>query len=93
MSKTPSPIFQIQSSARCLGGCIFPVPEEIVYSFFNILLNIFWDSINLAYVSKLEEESLVYDYILTSQRESHSVPDIDIFPTLCLFCLIWSYRE
>ena len=26
----------------CLGGCIFPVPQEIVCSFFNILFDIFW---------------------------------------------------
>ena len=26
----------------CLGGYIFPVPEEVVCSFFNILFDIFW---------------------------------------------------
>ena len=42
---------------------------------------------NLAYVSKLGEEGLVvYDYLFTSQRESHSVPDRDFFATL-LFIL------
>ena len=38
------------------------------------------------YVSKLGEEDFVYDYLFTSQRESHSVPDIDFFaiPSLIL---------
>ena len=48
----------------------FPVPEDITYSLLNILFDIFWDSINLVYVSKLVEEGLVYDYLFTSQRES-----------------------
>ena len=42
---------------------LFPVSEEIVYSFFNLFFDIFWNSINLAYVSQLGEEDLVYDYI------------------------------
>ena len=63
----------------------FPVPEEIVYSFFSILFDIFWDSIDLAYVSKLGEEGLVYDYLFTSQEETYSVPDMD--------CPIWSYEK
>ena len=33
----------------------------------------------MAYVSKLGEESLVYDYFFTSQEETHSVPDMDFF--------------
>ena len=40
---------------------------------------------NLAHVSKLGEEGLVvYNYLFTSQRESHSVPDRDFFATLLL---------
>ena len=40
---------------------------------------------NLAYVSKLGEEGVVaYNYLFTSQRESHSVPDKDFFATLLL---------
>ena len=40
---------------------------------------------NLAYELKLGEEGLVvYDYLFTSQRESHSVPDRDFFATLLL---------
>ena len=64
----------------------FSVREEIVYSFFNFLLDIFWNSINLAYVSHLGEEDLVYDYLFTSQRESRPVPDMDFFaiPSLIL---------
>ena len=30
----------------------FSVPEEILYCFFNFLCDIFWDSINVAYVSQ-----------------------------------------
>ena len=39
----------------------------------------------MAYVSKLGEEGVVvYNYLFTSQRESHSVPDRDFFATLLL---------
>ena len=48
---------------------------------------------NLAYVSQLGEEDLVYDYIFTSQREPHFVPDMDFLVYLHLFCPIWSYQE
>ena len=41
----------------------FLVPEEIVYSFFNFLFDIFWNSINLVFVSHLGEKDLVYDYL------------------------------
>ena len=74
----------------------FPVPEEIVYSFFNFLFDIFWNSKNLAYVSQLGEKDFIYNYLFTSQRGSHSVPDMDFFPGklyLHLFCPIWSYQE
>ena len=57
----------------------FPIPEDIAHSLFNILCDIFWDSINLVYVSKLVEEGLVYEFLFTSQRESHSIPDMDFF--------------
>ena len=64
----------------------FPVPGEIVYSFFNFFFDIFWDSMNLAYVSQLGVEDLVYDYLFTFQREPHSASDIDFFaiPSLIL---------
>ena len=71
----------------------FPAPEEIVYSFFNFPWMIFWNGINLAYVSQLGNEYLVSDYIFTSQRESHFVPDMVFFANLQLFCPIWIYRE
>ena len=61
----------------------FPDPEEILY-FFNILFDIFWDSTNSACVSKLGEKGLVYKYLFTSQRESHSVSDMDF---LAMFVL------
>ena len=57
----------------------FPVPGEIVNSFFNFLFGIFWKNINLAYVSQLAEKDLIYDCVFTSQRESHSVTDMDFF--------------
>ena len=64
----------------------FPVPEKIVYSFFNLPFDIFWNSINLAYVSQLGEEDFIYSYLFTSERESHFVPDMDFFaiPSLIL---------
>ena len=45
----------------------FSLAEEIVFSFFNFLFDIFWNSINVAYVSQLGEEDLIYDYLFTSQ--------------------------
>ena len=69
----------------------FPVSEEIVYSFFSFSFLIFWNSINLVYVSQLGNEDLVSDYIFTSQRESHCVPDMEFFANLQLFCPVWSY--
>ena len=64
----------------------FPVPEKIVYSFPNFPFDIFWNSTNLAYVSQLGEEDFVYNYLFTSERESHFVPDMDFFaiPSLIL---------
>ena len=63
----------------------FPVSEEIVYSFFSFSFLIFWNSINLVYVSQLGNEDLVSDYIFTSQRESHSVPDMGFLLTFNYF--------
>ena len=45
---------------------------------------------NLAYVSQLGEEDLVYDYLFTFQRESHSASDMDFF---AIPSLILSYLE
>ena len=40
----------------------------------------------LAYVLLLEEENLISDYLFTSERVSHSAPDMDFFvlPSLIL---------
>ena len=43
---------------------------------FSIFFLVFWNSINLAYVLQLGNKDLVSDHIFTSQRESHSVPDM-----------------
>ena len=40
---------------------------------------IFWNSINLAYISQVGNEDLVSDYIFTSERESHSPPPLPLF--------------
>ena len=44
----------------------------------------FWNSINLAYVSQLGNEDLVSDYIFPSQRKSHSVPGFFAIPSIIL---------
>ena len=41
-------------------------------------------------MSQLGEEDLVYDNLFTSQRESHSVPDLDFF---AIRSLIFSHLE
>ena len=72
----------------------FTVPEEIAYSAFNFLFDIFWNSINLVYVSQLGDEDLIYNYLFTSQqRESPSVADMDFLLYLHLFCPIYCYQE
>ena len=48
-------------------------------SFFNFLFDIFLNSIYLIYVSQFGLEDLDYDFLFTSQREPHSVPDMDLF--------------
>ena len=87
MSKIPSLPLQMESLARCLKVAFFPVPGQVVCSFSNILFDIFGLNTNLAYISKFGEEDLVvHDYLFTSQRESHSVPDRDFLLHYCLFC-------
>ena len=49
---------------------------------FSISFLIFWNSINLTYVSQLGNKDLVSDYIFTFQRESHSLPDMGFSLTL-----------
>ena len=61
---------------------VFPVPEEISYSFFNFLFYIFeWYKFGL-WVSQLRNKDLVSDYIFTSQRVSHSIRDMVFLLTL-----------
>ena len=75
----------MESWAQCLGGCIFFLFQRKLYILFWISFLIFWNSINLAYVSQLGNEDLVSDYIFTSQRESHSLPDMGFLLTLNYF--------
>ena len=60
--------------------------QRKLYVFFSKSFLIYFElNTNLSYLSKLGEEGLVvYSYLFTSQRESHSVPDRDFFPTLLL---------
>ena len=59
--------------------------QRKLYILFSISFLIFWNSINLAYVSQLGNEDLVSDYIFTSQKESHSVPDMGFLLTFNYF--------
>ena len=63
----------------------FPVPEEIAYSFFNFLFDILELYKFGLWVSQLGNKDLVSDYIFTSQRESHSVPDMSFLLTFNYF--------
>ena len=56
--------------------------QRKLHILFSIFFLIFWNSINLAYVLQLGNEDLVSDYVFTSQRESHSLPDTAFFLTL-----------
>ena len=60
----------------------FPVPEEMAYSFFNFLFDILELYKFGLWVSQLGNKDLVSDYIFTSQRESHSIPDMVFLLTL-----------
>ena len=59
--------------------------QRKLYIVFSISFLMFWNSINLAYVPQLGNKDLVSDYIFTSQRESHSVPDIGFLLTFNYF--------
>ena len=83
--KIPSRSFQMESWAHCLAGCIFSCSRGNYIFFFSISFLIFWNIINLAYVSQLGNEDLVSDYIFTSQRESHSLPDMGFLLTFNYF--------
>ena len=77
LSKIPSLPLQMESWTQYLGGCIFSCSIGNCIFFFSISFLIFWNSIHLTHVSQLGNEDLVDDYIFTSQRESHSLPDMD----------------
>ena len=68
------------------GRLYFFLFQRRFYILFSISFLIYFGlNTNLAYVSKLGEEGVVvYNYLFTSQRESHSVPDRDFFATLLL---------
>ena len=59
-----------------------PVPEEIAYSFFNFLFDILELYKFGLWVSQLGNKDLVSDCIFTSQRKSHSIPDMVFLLTL-----------
>ena len=59
--------------------------QRKLYILFSISFLIFWSSINLAYVLQLGNKDLVSDHIFTSQRESHSIPDMGFLPTFNYF--------
>ena len=58
---------------RSRGNCIFS---------FQFLLDIIWISMYLNYVPKFGPEDLSYNYLFTSQKESHSVADMGFFVKL-----------
>ena len=59
--------------------------QRKLFILFSISILIFWNSINLANVSQLGNKHLVSDYIVTSQRESHSLPDMAFLLTFNYF--------
>ena len=59
--------------------------QRKLYILFWISFLIFWNGINLAYVSQLGNKDLVSDYVFTSQREPHSVPDMSFLLTFSYF--------
>ena len=67
----------MDSWAQCLRGWVFSCSRgNYIAKLFLIFFLVFWNSINLAYVLQLGNKGLVSDHIFTSQRESHSVPDM-----------------
>ena len=82
MPKIPSLLLRIEVSWRLY----FFLFQMMLYVLFSMSLLIYFGlNTNLAYISKFGEEDLVvYNYLFTSQREPHSVPDRDFFATLLL---------
>ena len=60
--------------------------QRKLYILFSVSFWIFWNSISLA-VSQLGNDDLISDYILTSQKEPHSVPDMAFLLTFNYFVL------
>ena len=91
MSKIPSPPLPMESWDWCLWGIAFFFrSRKIVYYFFDVLFDIFWNKIYLTYVAQFGQENLVYDYLFTSPlKESLSLFQIWIFYyTFAYFALI-----
>ena len=69
MSKISSPPIQMESWSSCLGGGIFSVSEEIVYSF-KLFFDLFWNNIWPMYHSLDKRFTIIflrllaYDYLL-----------------------------
>ena len=91
LSKVPSLLLHMKSLARCLGSCYFFLFQRKLYILFSIPFLIFWNSINLAYVSQLVDKDLVSDYLFTSQRVSLCSRYGFFLLYLHLFCPILSH--
>ena len=70
MSKMPSPPLHMESLARCMEGCIFPVPEEDVCSFFNILFDIVWAKYKFALCTKRVKRVCLFTIIFLPLKGS-----------------------
>ena len=66
-------------------GLYFFLFQRKLYIIFSTSFFIFWNSINLTYVSQLGNQDLVSDYVFTSHRESYPVSDIDFLLTFNFF--------
>ena len=61
----------MRNRAHHLGGCIFPVPEEIVYSFFNFLFDILEYQFKFClYITAWKREFGLLLYFYLSKRVS-----------------------
>ena len=73
---------ELSSLSRRLYFFLF---RRKLYILFSISFLIFWNSITFAYVSQLGNEHLLSDYIFTSLKEPHSVPDVCFLLTFNYF--------
>ena len=65
---------------KCLGSLTLLSFQRKLYILFSIsFFDILWNSIYLDYAPKFGWEDLIYNYLFTSQRESHSVPKRNFF--------------